>query len=270
MRFTPSAIGQRSGTLTITHNAGNVAGSTSTVALVGNGVLPDITLSPRTLSFGSASVGSAGPVQSITLTSSGSMTVGVFGLTLSGPNADDFQIVGEQRCMPAPARLVPPAGLEVGTICAVQVGFMPRRSGALTARLDVLDDTPQQMHSVSLSGTGVATSPDGVLDPAQVDLGVVGIGRSVPAEFSLSSTGGVALSVKSVSVTEAQPGRNGPEFSIVKDRCTGSVLDPSTRCVLVVVFTPTDVGYKEATLVVVDDAAGGQQTAILTAYAEAR
>jgi hypothetical protein len=261
--FTPTVTGQRVGALTFAHNAGNASGSTSTVALVGTGVVPDIALSPPSSNFGSASVGSAAPTQSITLSSTGSMSARIFGVSVGGPNATDFQIVGEQRCMPAPALLLPGSWLDSGTTCTIQVAFAPGGAGNRSASLDVQDDTPQQMHSVSLTGTGVGAVAAAVLDPPRVDIGEVAIGEVVYVEFTLTSSGTAPLSVKSVSIVEDKPARTGPSFSIVKDGCADARLDPGASCGVVVALSPLEPGDRAATLVVGVDAPVGQVTASL-------
>src|SRR5208282_2214493 len=74
--FTPSALGTRSGTLTITDNLGGVAGSMQTVALSGTGTgpAPIVSLSSASLAL-STVAGVTSPAQSVTVTNSGSASL---------------------------------------------------------------------------------------------------------------------------------------------------------------------------------------------------
>ena len=67
--FSPTAIGSRTGTVTISDNAG---GGTQTITLSGSGTAPGVSLNPSSLTFGNTLVGATSAAQSVTLTNTGS------------------------------------------------------------------------------------------------------------------------------------------------------------------------------------------------------
>ena len=79
--FTPTATGNRTGTLTINDNA---AGSPHTVALSGTGTVPIANLSPTSLSFGNQLVGTISAPQPVALSNSGSAPLTINSITASG------------------------------------------------------------------------------------------------------------------------------------------------------------------------------------------
>jgi len=78
--FTPSAIGARSGALTITDSA---AGSPQVVPLNGAGVV-NLSLSSGSLSFGNQDVGTTSAIKTVSLTNSSSIPIAVSGVVITG------------------------------------------------------------------------------------------------------------------------------------------------------------------------------------------
>src|SRR5207245_857480 len=66
--FTPAATGARATTVNITDDA---AGSPQSVSLAGTGIAPAVTLAPTNLAFSTQRVSTPSPVQTVTLTNSG-------------------------------------------------------------------------------------------------------------------------------------------------------------------------------------------------------
>jgi len=141
LNFTPSALGSRQASLTFSDNA---AGSPQSVPLDGTGVAPRaaVTLSPGTMTFAGTPVGETGAAQIITVTNSGATTLLVAGVTLGGPNPDDFAQTND--C----------SSVAVNATCTVRVTFTPQAQGPRTATLSLTDNAPAPQPSASLSGTG--------------------------------------------------------------------------------------------------------------------
>src|SRR2546425_1231536 len=87
--FTPEATGARTATVTITDDA---AGSPQLVSLVGMGIAPAVTLAPTNLAFGTQRLSTTSPVQTLTLTNSGTATLSITSIVLAGLNPGDFAI----------------------------------------------------------------------------------------------------------------------------------------------------------------------------------
>jgi hypothetical protein len=265
--FTPSVAGQRSATLTITHNANNVPGSQSTVTLDGTGVEPTITLTPSALSFGTLKPGAISAPQQVTLTAGGQMELMIYGFGVSGTNAADFWIEGDVRCSPRPAVLTPGYSLDPGAMCTFNLVFRPSAAGARSATLEIATNATPGVHTVALSGSGASAAPPPApavsLDPMKWDFGEQPAGTtSHPVEVALTNSGGAKLQIKGVWVS----GKFAADFPILKESCSGAVLAPGTACVVYVAFAPAGPDLRWALLEFHDDAADSPQQVELAGY----
>ena len=146
--FSPSALGDRSATLTLTASDS----STTSVDLTGTGT-STLTAAPDSLSFGDTTLGtfSAG---TFILTNSGSSTDSIDlssnDLTFSGPGADDYVVTPAPGC---PGDGVSIVILASGAACTMDVDFFPGALGDRSASMTVegLDGTTA---SIDLSGAG--------------------------------------------------------------------------------------------------------------------
>jgi FlaG/FlaF family flagellin (archaellin) len=136
--FTPSVIGSRSGTITVTDNASN---SPQRMSLKGTGTIAS--LSPTGLSYGIINVGSRSTAKVTALTNNGTVPLNLFAITITGTDPSDFT-----RTTSCTASLSP------GQSCTISVIFAPTASGRRTATLNVSDDGGGSPQTVSLVGTG--------------------------------------------------------------------------------------------------------------------
>src|SRR5208283_754222 len=79
--FTPTALGSRSGALTIADNA---SGSPQSAALTGTGTAPAVTLSPTSLTFGNQGVSTTSTTRTVTLTNTGTASLSISSIAISG------------------------------------------------------------------------------------------------------------------------------------------------------------------------------------------
>src|SRR3989449_593305 len=89
LTFTPAATGARAATVTIADDA---PGSPQSVSLAGTGIVPAVTLAPTNLAFGAQRLSTTSPVQTVTLTNSGTATLSITSIVLAGLNPGDFAI----------------------------------------------------------------------------------------------------------------------------------------------------------------------------------
>ena len=144
VKFTPTATGNRAGTLTITDNAANVAGSTQTVQLSGNGLtVPVVTLSTNTLTFNSQAIGSTSAAQPVTLSNIGSAPLVISNVTQSG-NFAQINNCG--------------TSVAAGSSCTINVTFTPTASGNLFGTITITDNAAGSPQSIALSGVGAAAT----------------------------------------------------------------------------------------------------------------
>ena len=243
--FTPSAIGAAAATLNISDN---VSGSPQTVSLSGTGAstAPAITVSPVSLAFGSLSVGTTSPAQTITLTNSGTAALSITSLAVSGSSASNF--VESDNCG---------SSVAAGANCSINITFTPSASGPVTAALYIADNVSGSPQTVSLSGTGTAAAVS--LSPASLAFGNLAIGTVSAAQTTtLTNSGNAALSISGLSVY----GANAGDF-VETNNCGNSVA-AGANCTISVTFKPSASGAATATLAVADNASGSPQTVSLS------
>jgi hypothetical protein len=137
--FAPTAIGTRSGAVTITDNA---TGSPQTLPLTGTGA--DLTFSPPSLDFGSEAVGTTSPSQTIQVTNgSSSTTVNLLGISVQGTNRTDFAEANTCGSTLGP-----------GASCSIAVTFTPTAAGARRAFVWIKNNGGGTTQEVILTGTG--------------------------------------------------------------------------------------------------------------------
>ncbi len=254
LTFTPSAAGARSATLTVSHNA---TPASSTLGLSGTGVAVVVTapvaqVGPASLSFGSATVGTAAsPAQTVTVSNTGTAP-----LVLSGISTASTEFAVSGGTCSASGSIAPNAN------CTINLTFTPSAAGARSATLTVSHNATPASSAVALSGTGVAvvvTTPGVTVAPATLSFGTSTIGTATGSQnVTVTSTGSAALNLSAISTGSS-------EFVVSGGTCTASSsLPPSTNCAISITFTPSAAGARSATLTVSHNASGGSSTAGLS------
>ena len=237
--FTAAAVGTRSASLAIGHNASATA---ATIALNGIGTAaptPAISLSAATLTFAAQTLGTTSAAKSVTVSNSGSALLSLAGLTLTGTAAGDFARAG--TCTATTT-------LAVGASCTVTFAFTPGALGARSATLTLASDAANGAAVLSLAGTGAAVAVPGVaLTPATIAFGNQAIGvASVAHGVTLANTGSGTLTLSGISATSG--------FGVT--HACGTSLAPGASCTLAIVFTPTGAGAATGSVRIASNAAG--------------
>jgi protein gp37 len=213
-------------------------------------VVPTAGIQPTTLSFNNQAIGRPSAEQSVTLTNTGTTPLLVANVAVNGANLGSFSQTN--NC---------PNTLQPQGFCTIMVVFTPATSGPLTAYLSITDSAPGSPQSVTLTGIGVSAvslSPTGLSYPLQIN----GTSSTVQS-ITLTNNQSVALNFIS---TLSQPaisltGVNATSFS--QQNTCGVSLNAGGSCTINVTFTPTLTGSNSASIIIVDDAPGGQQSATL-------
>jgi hypothetical protein len=116
------------------------------VSVMPNTSTPSAEASPGALAFARQRVGTASRSQTITVTNDGDAPLDVAGLSLIGPDADEFKVSGD-GCTGE--------RIAVGDTCEIGVRFAPIAKGQATATLLVTSNDPASPTTVALSGTGI-------------------------------------------------------------------------------------------------------------------
>lgn len=136
--FTPTALGTRTGELTVTDNVSN---SPQTATLGGTGTAPVI-LSHTSLTFASQVITTTSTGKSVTLKNNQSVPLTISGISIAGDFAQT------SNCP------LSPSTLGVGASCTLSVTFTPTNLGTRTGTLTFTDSANTSPQTVSLSGTG--------------------------------------------------------------------------------------------------------------------
>jgi hypothetical protein len=261
VRFSPTAVGAATGTVTIT---ASVPVTGSPVSLSGTGVaataIASVTGGP--LAFGSWATGTTSSARTLTLHNTG--TANLTGITLAF--AADFTRTGGS----CGATLTPGAGT-----CTINVVFTPAAVGAVTGSLTITANVPVTGSPVTLSGTGVVARAALTITPSPltITLPATGINRfSGTGTVTLrnsSPTGGASTTITAVTVPLG--GTFGTWFfNATADTCVGTTLAPGQTCAVTVRFTNTGAprGVNRAgTIRFTDNATGSPQTGNLVGHA---
>jgi hypothetical protein len=119
VQFVPTALGHRTGTLTITDNAG---GGTQSVSLQGDGSPAGLTLSPPVLNFGVQTRGGTSAVQTATLTNSTGQSIDNLAIVASGEFGES------DNCGTTLAN---------GANCTLNITVTPQTTGAITGTISI-------------------------------------------------------------------------------------------------------------------------------------
>lgn len=146
--FTPTAPGTRQATLSIIHSGFS---SSESVPLSGtaSGKISTLTVSPQTLSFGAADIGSSTAAQTVTLQSDGTTTISINNVAIAGTDSGDFSIASN-TCG---------SSLAGSGSCTIGVVFKPTASGSRAATLTISDSAGGSPHTVALTGSGNMPAP---------------------------------------------------------------------------------------------------------------
>jgi hypothetical protein len=249
--FTPGAAGARAASITVTTNAST---SPDNDVLSGTGTTTGVALSPSPVAFGNQTVGSASSPHTITLTNSGSATLNIASIAVTGANAAEFALLpaGGAPCSFGASSLV------AGNSCTISITFTPRAAGVRTGNVTVTSNATSSPDNDALSGTGAA--PAGVsLSVNSLAFGTQPVGStSSPLSVTLTSSGGTQLNISSLALG----GTNAGDFA-KSDTCGASVASGGS-CTIQAAFTPTAAGARSAVITITDDAAGSPRTVTLS------
>ena len=184
----PEVEGATTGGTVLTDNSLNVAGTTQTIPLTGNGpVLAQALLSATSLSFRSVAVGAASASQWVTLTNNGSAALTITSIAVAGASPSSY--VFANTCG---------ASLAVGASCLIHGHFAPTTPGVFSAAVVVNDSASTSPQTIALSGTYAPLQ----IVPAVFPLATIG----VPFSYSFAAGGGVPPYSWSFSGAGPDPG----------------------------------------------------------------
>ncbi len=212
----------------------SASGAEFGLPLRGEGGRAELVAESNPYDFGSAGVGTAGALRTITLTNQGNLPGAFFIAVVAGGDSGSFELIDEDCSGFEPVK--------PGASCSVGVRFKPQSAGAKTARLALFgEDDGGTM--VMLQGEGLA---------AQVGLSAAGLGfgtqeagtRSAAQTILVENHGAAPATVDWVALAGAEP----DQFALAGEECSDAVLGPGESCAVRVRFAPDSAGAKAARL----------------------
>jgi hypothetical protein len=237
--FAPTAIGNRTGTVTITDNA---PGNPQTIQLTGPGLsLGVVSFSPPSLTFPNTIVGTASAAQTLKLTNIGTGPLTISSISLFGDFAQT------NNCP------ISPASLTAGANCTFSVAFTPRLISPESGSISIVDDSSVSPATIGLNGTGVASAVS--LSPSTLSFTTQGVGTTSAAQTIMATNNtGTTISITSIVASG--------DFAQTKT-CAAS-LAPAATCTISVTFTPTVTGTRTGSVTIIFNGLGSPQTTSLT------
>jgi hypothetical protein len=202
-------------------------------------VTTSITLSPAPLSFGNEDVDITSVAKRVTLQNTGTGTLTISGITISGNFA-----ISKNKCGPP---------LKAGKKCFVDVTFTPSQPGVATGTLTFTDSAASSPQTVALSGTGIAQA---ALTPSSLTLAETEVGDTSDAE-KVTLTNNLRIPLTGISYSTTGP------FAVSTSTCPAT-LNANKDCTISVTFSPTQAGPATGTLTVTDSANNSPQTVSLS------
>jgi phospholipase C len=194
--------------------------------------------SASNLYFGGETVGTASPVNVLTLTNIRTTPITVSNIAING----NFAQTNNCKTLAAKAK------------CSINVTFNPAQSGALTGSLMITDTDVTSPQVVNLQGTGSEVSVTGSLYPG-LTFPTIPLGSSSASQtVTLTNQGTAPLSLTSIKTVGDYEESN---------TCTPK-LGPSDSCKISIRLAPTTSGIRYGNLVVSDNDPSSPQTVRLT------
>jgi probable HAF family extracellular repeat protein len=106
---------------------------------------PNVTLSPTSLTLPAQAIGTTSAAKTVTLKNTGTASLTISGIAITGTNAGDFAQTHTCR-----------SSLAAGASCSISVTFKPMASGTRTAAVSVTDNAAGSPQRTALSGIGVS------------------------------------------------------------------------------------------------------------------
>jgi sugar lactone lactonase YvrE len=243
--FVPTTSGNLSGRLTLTNNSRNNLGTAQSVSLTGTGILgavPQLSISPSTLTFAPQAIGTPSSAQSITLSNPGSAALNISSIQLGGTNGGDFSMTS--AC---------PSVLAAKAICSISITFLPSGNGNRTAALIVVDNLPNSPQALPITGTG--GTPQIAFSSMGLAFGKQPVGTKSPANaVTISNTGSADMKIVSIALS----GTYATDFNLTST--CGATVSAGASCSVSVTFSPGAFGSRTAALTFTDNVSGSTQT----------
>ena len=240
--FSPTAVGTRTASVTVTDSA---TGSPHSVSLTGTGkagALPVVTLTPPSLAYPNVVLNTTSK-QTVTVKNTGTANLTITNIAVTGTVPSDF--AQTNTCTGA---------IATNGTCTITVSFTPSTFEDQTGTVTITDNAGNSPQTVPITGNGAEPAVD--LSPSSLVFATQKVGTTSTAQtITVENYGNATLTLTNVAVT-------GP-FIISANTC-GTSLTAGSTCTISVEFKPTVTGAATGDLVLTDNAGDSPQMAALS------
>jgi uncharacterized protein YjdB len=237
--FTPTALGARTGSLTVNDTASN---SPQAVQFSGTGLVP-VVLTPGSFTFAAQLAGTTSAAKVATLTNDQNVPLSISSISTSGDYAQT------SNCPLSPSTLAANAS------CTISLSFTPTAGGTRSGGLSVSDSAWGSPQTLSLSGTGLL--------PLSLTPGTL----TFPATHPTTTSAAMTITVKNIesgALTITGISTSGDFAQTSNCPMSPNTLAAGSTCTISVTFTPTALGTRTGTLTVTNAASTYSATANLS------
>jgi phospholipase C len=231
LSFKPTAIGARTGTLTVI-DTGNIGIEKTALTGTGTGLL----ISPLTLDFADTNIGSTTAAKTVILKNLGTTAITISSIATVG-NFAETNTCG--------------TSLAAAASCAIQVTYSPLTSGNVEGGVNIISNDPASPETITVKGTATGVS----LSQSTLTFATQKVGTtSAPIKFTVTNTTQIPLNIGTIGTTGNFAQTN---------TCT-SPLAAGANCTVSVTFTPTTTGALAGTFSIADSDFESPQNVALT------
>jgi hypothetical protein len=210
---------------------------------------PLFSVLPLSHSFQNVIVGESSAVQTFTMTNNGTAVLEVTSISLSGQNADEFNLVANNL----PFKVASGGGSQTFT-----VSMTPTSAGNKTANVVINHNATGSPSTISLSGTGAVLTPTFSITPSSHNFQSIVIGETSDFEtFTINNTGNANLIVSEIDISDED------NFNLLVVGLPFNISAGASRTFMVA-MSPTSAGSKSANVVINHCATGSPATVTLS------
>ena len=231
LAFKPSALGARTGTLTVVDSG---VTSPETVALTGTGTA--LQASPYNLTYASAFIGTTSAAKTVTVKNVSTAAVSISKISAVGDFAES------NTCG---------TSIAAGASCSIHVTYSPLTSGTLFGGVNIQSSDPANPILIGLQGTATAVN----LSQTSLTFPTTKVGTtSTPIKFTISNTSAIGLNLGSVVMSG----------DFAETTTCASPMPGGSNCTVSITFTPTATGTRTGTFSLPDSDFQSPQNVTLT------
>lgn len=211
--------------------------------------------------FSPATIGTPGAPVPIAVFNGGDANLTISAITIGGPSAGDFSIMGGSTCF---TQAIVPSSMPG---CSFELGFTPTTNGTENAVVTVYDNAPGSPQILELVAAGA--EPLATVSPLNVNFGNQSDNfTSAPQTITVTNTGTQNLTLTNIVEAGPDAAQFAPFGELGNSSCQiGGSLPPGGECVAMFTFTPNADRTFNAQMDFYDNSAGvssSEQIATLT------